>query len=116
MWRSAPLTHPGAGSFAAPTPTEPPTFRQRVRLLLASVAWLAMMLALVSRRADDPGFSTSGGGGPVANWLGLPGAWAADVLLVAPGVDDAHPEHVSERRVRTEQTADNSVDVGRRLP
>jgi DNA segregation ATPase FtsK/SpoIIIE, S-DNA-T family len=85
MWRNAPLTHPGAGSFAAPKPTEAPTFRQRLRLLLASVAWLAMMLALISRRADDPGFSTSGAGGPVANWLGLPGAWAADVLLVAFG-------------------------------
>ncbi|MGM9490023.1 DNA translocase FtsK [Ideonella sp. YS5] len=85
MWRSAPLTHPGAGSFAAPTPSEPPTLRQRLRLLLASVAWLAMLLALLSRRADDPGFSTSGAGGPVANWLGLPGAWAADVMLVAFG-------------------------------
>jgi S-DNA-T family DNA segregation ATPase FtsK/SpoIIIE len=85
MWRSAPLTHPGAGTYAAPTPTEPPTLRQRLRLLLASAAWLTLTLALASRRPDDPGFSTSGSGGPIANWLGAPGAWVADVLLVAFG-------------------------------
>ena len=85
MWRSAPLTQPAAGSFAAPTTTEPPNLRQRLRLLLACAAWGALTLALLSRRADDPGFSTSGSGGPIANWLGAPGAWAADVLLVAFG-------------------------------
>ncbi|HEX5683076.1 MAG TPA: DNA translocase FtsK 4TM domain-containing protein [Ideonella sp.] len=50
-----------------------------------TLAWLALALALVSRRAEDPGFSTSGSGGPVMNWLGAPGAWVADVLLVLFG-------------------------------
>ena len=50
-----------------------------------TLAWLALSLALVSRRAGDPGFSTSGQGGPVMNWLGAPGAWVADVLLVLFG-------------------------------
>ena len=44
-----------------------------------SLALLA--LALASRRLEDPGFSTSGDGSGVANWLGLPGAWAADIAL-----------------------------------
>ncbi|HEY2979408.1 MAG TPA: DNA translocase FtsK 4TM domain-containing protein, partial [Burkholderiaceae bacterium] len=52
---------------------------------MAAAAWLALMLAMASRRIDDPGFSTSGLGGPVQNWLGAPGAWVADVLLVLFG-------------------------------
>jgi S-DNA-T family DNA segregation ATPase FtsK/SpoIIIE len=86
MWRSAPLSPAGTVPLAGPAPTpEAPSFGQRLRLLVASTVWLALMLALASRRPDDPGFSTSGAGGPVLNWLGLPGAWAADTLLVLFG-------------------------------
>ncbi|HJV69088.1 DNA translocase FtsK [Ideonella sp.] len=84
MWRSATLTGTGPQPARAPAP-EPHPIRQRLRLLLLSAAWLAVTLALASRRIDDPGFSTSGAGGPVLNWLGAPGAWVADVLLVLFG-------------------------------
>ncbi|MFZ5550983.1 MAG: DNA translocase FtsK [Pseudomonadota bacterium] len=83
MWRSAALTGPTGTPRGAPPSLSP--VRQRLRLALAAVAWLAFTLALLSRRADDPGFSTSGSGGPVLNWLGAPGAWLADVLLVLFG-------------------------------
>ncbi|WP_374569324.1 DNA translocase FtsK [Ideonella sp.] len=86
MWRNAALNGPGttAGAArAAAAPAHP--VRQRLRQVLMTLAWLALALALVSRRADDPGFSTSGQGGPVMNWLGAPGAWVADVLLVLFG-------------------------------
>ncbi|WP_414654384.1 DNA translocase FtsK [Ideonella sp.] len=86
MWRNAALNGPGAAAGAARTaaaPTHP--IRQRLRQVLMTLAWLALALALVSRRAEDPGFSTSGSGGPVMNWLGAPGAWVADVLLVLFG-------------------------------
>jgi DNA segregation ATPase FtsK/SpoIIIE, S-DNA-T family len=86
MWRSAPLTSPGASPSIATGPIrEPQPIRQRLRLLVLSAVWLAATLALLSRRADDPGFSTSGSGNPALNWLGMPGAWVADVLLVLFG-------------------------------
>lgn len=84
MWRSATLAGTGPQPTRAAAP-EPHPIRQRLRLLLLSAAWLAVTLALASRRIDDPGFSTSGAGGPVLNWLGAPGAWVADVLLVLFG-------------------------------
>jgi len=84
MWRSATLAGTGPQPTRTPAP-EPHPIRQRLRLLLLSAAWLAVALALASRRIDDPGFSTSGAGGPVLNWLGAPGAWVADVLLVMFG-------------------------------
>jgi S-DNA-T family DNA segregation ATPase FtsK/SpoIIIE len=83
MWRNATLTGPAGATRSAPPATYP--IRQRLRLALAALAWLAFTLALASRRFDDPGFSTSGAGGPVQNWLGAPGAWLADVLLVLFG-------------------------------
>jgi S-DNA-T family DNA segregation ATPase FtsK/SpoIIIE len=46
---------------------------------------MGFALALSSRRASDPGFSTSGTGAAVANWLGLPGAWVADAVLMLLG-------------------------------
>jgi S-DNA-T family DNA segregation ATPase FtsK/SpoIIIE len=86
MWRSAPLSPAGTVPLAGPAPTpEASSVGQHLRLLVASTVWLALMLALASRRPDDPGFSTSGAGGPVLNWLGPPGAWAADTLLVLFG-------------------------------
>ena len=86
MWRNAALNGPGATAGAARTTAAPShPLRQRLRQVLMTLAWLALSLALVSRRAGDPGFSTSGQGGPVMNWLGVPGAWVADVLLVLFG-------------------------------
>ncbi|NDY89675.1 DNA translocase FtsK [Ideonella livida] len=55
-----------------------------------ALAWLAFCLAwalaLASRHAGDPGFSTSGDGLTVRNWLGRPGALAADLSLVLLGL------------------------------
>jgi S-DNA-T family DNA segregation ATPase FtsK/SpoIIIE len=81
MRRSASLGGlPPAPAAPAPTP-----FSDRLRLMLSGVAVLALALALASRRAEDPGFSTSGDGSAVLNWLGLPGAWAADIALTLFG-------------------------------
>jgi S-DNA-T family DNA segregation ATPase FtsK/SpoIIIE len=52
-------------------------------LLYAFTAFLA--LALVSYEQTDPSFSTASGG-PVANWMGLAGAWAADFALLGFGL------------------------------
>ena len=70
---------------AAVTPGWVSVLRQRARALVGAALWLMVTLALISRHAEDPGFSTTGSGAPVHNWLGLPGAWVADVLLVIWG-------------------------------
>jgi len=44
-----------------------------------------LALALISYEQTDPSFSTASGG-PVANWMGVPGAWAADAALLLFGV------------------------------
>lgn len=88
-WWRRPVAGAGrTGPFDLPETPEPRParpVRDRLRLAAGAALWLAAALALASRRADDPGFSTSGNGGPVLNWLGLPGAWVADVLLVLFG-------------------------------
>ena len=58
-----------------------PSARWQLQLLLlaAAVAWLLFVLALITHDAADPGFSTSGRGGPVHNKAGLLGAWVADL-------------------------------------
>jgi len=73
----------GSAPVAAVTPPSP--FRDRLRLLVGGVCLLAFALALSSHRADDAGFSTSGQGAGVVNWLGLPGAWVSDLALVLAG-------------------------------
>ena len=49
----------------------------------AGVALIAVailiVLALVSYRRSDPAINTDAGG-PAMNWLGQPGAWAADLI------------------------------------
>ena len=62
-----------------------PVWRQRLVSLLQLVAWTAVAMALASHRPTDPGFTTSGDGGPVLNLLGRPGAWLSDALLAAFG-------------------------------
>jgi S-DNA-T family DNA segregation ATPase FtsK/SpoIIIE len=75
-----------AGPVATAGPASP---RQRLVTLALAAFWVAVSLALASHRAADPGFSTSGEGGPVLNLLGRPGAWASDVLLAAFGLSAA---------------------------
>jgi S-DNA-T family DNA segregation ATPase FtsK/SpoIIIE len=74
----------GAGSLAAQRGTAPhdtPRWRQQLLLLAGGVLWLLLLLALSTHQASDPGFSTSGTGAPVANKVGLLGAWASDLVL-----------------------------------
>ena len=44
---------------------------------------LLLLLALATYDIDDPGFSSTGGPGRVANWIGPIGAWLADVFVTA---------------------------------
>ncbi|WP_019834225.1 DNA translocase FtsK [Sphingomonas sp. PR090111-T3T-6A] len=56
--------------------------------MVAGIALIAaavlIVLALVSYRRSDPAINTDAGGPPL-NWLGQPGAWAADLILSAFG-------------------------------
>jgi DNA segregation ATPase FtsK/SpoIIIE, S-DNA-T family len=56
-------------------------WRRKVWLVLGALAWLLFALALITRHAGDPAFSTSGSGEPVRNAVGLLGARAADLAL-----------------------------------
>jgi S-DNA-T family DNA segregation ATPase FtsK/SpoIIIE len=58
---------------------------QGLQLALLALLGLALGLALASHNADDAAFSTSGSGAPLRNWLGGPGAWISDGLLVLFG-------------------------------
>ena len=55
--------------------------RSRAWLVLGTVLWLMLALALLTHDAGDPAFSTSGDGAPVRNAAGQAGAWVADVVL-----------------------------------
>ncbi|MDX1489964.1 MAG: DNA translocase FtsK 4TM domain-containing protein [Pseudohongiellaceae bacterium] len=50
-------------------------------LILCFLSALFLLIALLSYSPSDPGFSTTGDGGPVENVIGQSGAWIADVLL-----------------------------------
>ena len=58
-----------------------PRWQVQALLLAGGLLWLLMALALLSHRATDPAFSTSGSGGPLANKAGLLGAWVSDLAL-----------------------------------
>ena len=66
-----------------------PRWRPQMLLFAGGVLWLLMLLALASHRATDPGFSTSGTGAPVANWLGCwapgPPIWHCSCSAIRPG-------------------------------
>ena len=82
-----PLGSLGAdGTTTAPARRTAPSaelrrWRQQALLLGGGLVWLLMLLALVTHQATDPGFSTSGQGGPVGNKAGLVGAWVSDLAL-----------------------------------
>ena len=48
--------------------------REALSLLLFGLAAL-LLLSLVSHHPDDPGFSSSGAGTALHNWMGKGGAW-----------------------------------------
>ena len=53
--------------------------RRGVGLVLSAAMWLLCALALWTHHAGDPGFSTSGGHGPLHNRVGVLGAWVSDL-------------------------------------
>ena len=62
--------------------------RRSTALLGAAALFLGtaiLLLSLASFRPSDPGLNTAAGG-PAENWLGLPGAYAADTLYTLFGV------------------------------
>ena len=65
---------PAGDAAAAP-------WRRKAWLVLGALAWLLFALALITRHAGDPAFSTSGSGESVRNAAGLLGARAADLAL-----------------------------------
>jgi DNA segregation ATPase FtsK/SpoIIIE, S-DNA-T family len=64
------------------------SFRRSAELIGATLLFAAMIalgLALASYTQTDPSGSTASGS-PVENWMGLPGAWAAERVLLCFGL------------------------------
>jgi len=62
-----------------------PHWREQAALLIGAVVWLIALLALATHSAADPGFSTSGSGGPIHNRAGVFGAWLSDIGFFLAG-------------------------------
>jgi len=58
---------------------------QLIAALALYAAAALMAIALASYHSGDPSFNTASGG-PALNWLGLPGAWFADIAFMALGL------------------------------
>lgn len=71
------------------TPTRNRRLNELIGLLTLTAAIL-LFLSLISYRPTDPSFNTVGGfgpgGRPAHNWIGLIGAWVADLMLQIEGV------------------------------
>ena len=76
---------PGAAMSAPQAPRPTSSLVLLLRVVLGGALCLLLVLSLLSRSAADPAFTTSGLDGQVRNWLGLPGAWLADVALLLFG-------------------------------
>ena len=76
---------PGAAMSAPQAPRPTSSLVLLLRVVLGGALCLLLVLSLLSRNAADPAFTTSGLDGQVRNWLGLPGAWLADVALLLFG-------------------------------
>ncbi|MFO1268464.1 MAG: DNA translocase FtsK 4TM domain-containing protein [Rubrivivax sp.] len=70
---------------AAAAARPPAPWRRKAWLFVGGLAWLLLLLAMVTHDASDPGFTTSGSGEAVRNRVGLVGAWVADVAYFAFG-------------------------------
>jgi len=74
LWRGA-----AAAKVTNPSPAHAATWRQRLLLALAGVAWLLVLIALATHDPADPAFSTSGEGLGLHNKAGRLGAWISDL-------------------------------------
>ncbi len=71
-----------AAAAAAPAPDSPAArWRRQGWLIVGGVAWLLLLLAMLTHDLRDPGFSTSGDGEPLRNKAGMVGAWLSDLGL-----------------------------------
>jgi len=69
-----------AAPLASGSPASPPVpWRRRAWLFVGGLAWLLLLLAMVTHDASDPAFTTSGSGDAVRNRVGLVGARVADM-------------------------------------
>jgi S-DNA-T family DNA segregation ATPase FtsK/SpoIIIE len=68
-----------ADAASAETSTAPPALRRGLLLIAGGTLWLLLLIALLTHHAADPGFSTSGAGGPLHNKAGTVGAWVSDL-------------------------------------
>jgi S-DNA-T family DNA segregation ATPase FtsK/SpoIIIE len=72
----------GGPSFATPAATEaPPRWRQQAWLFVGALAWLLLVLAMLTHHLDDAAFSTSGTGDALRNKAGILGARVSDMAL-----------------------------------
>jgi DNA segregation ATPase FtsK/SpoIIIE, S-DNA-T family len=60
-------------------------FTQEIVLFAGATAILILVLAMYSFNPKDPSWSGSGVGGPVANWMGISGAWLSDAVYFCFG-------------------------------
>ncbi len=67
------------GGPTPPTRTGLGRFTHEISLMAGGALLLLWLLALLSYAALDPAWTTSGGTGPVRNWVGKIGAWVADM-------------------------------------
>jgi DNA segregation ATPase FtsK/SpoIIIE, S-DNA-T family len=59
---------------------------REARALLVGFVALLLAAILISHEVTDPGFSTTGDGGPIQNLGGSSGAWLSDMLLMLFGM------------------------------
>ena len=81
-----PLSWLGARNGPRRAPARRNRLLAEVRLASGAIAWVLLLLALLSYHADDPSWSTSGNAAHVtANLVGALGAWTADILYFLLG-------------------------------
>lgn len=75
-----------AAAAGVPVPAGPaPRWKLQLLVVCGGALWLLWVLALLTHDAGDAAFSTSGSGAPVANKVGVAGAWVSDLSYVLLG-------------------------------
>jgi S-DNA-T family DNA segregation ATPase FtsK/SpoIIIE len=75
-----------AAAAGVPAPAGPaPRWKLQLLVVCGGALWLLWVLALLTHDAGDAAFSTSGSGAPVANRIGVIGAWVSDLSYVLFG-------------------------------
>ena len=74
-----------SATSASAGPAAPSRWRRQLLLCVGGVAWLLLLLAMLTHNANDAAFTTSGTGLALANKAGLLGARASDLLYFLLG-------------------------------